>query len=89
MASDRQVAVALQYVRAEDEAPRVVAKGRGALAERILDLARKHGVPVHQDTDLVEVLVKLDLGDLIPPELYKAVAEILAHLYKMNRSFRP
>lgn len=89
MASDRQVAVALKYVRAEDDAPRVVAKGRGTTAEKILELARQHGVPIHQDTDLVEVLVKLDLGDFIPPELYKAVAEILAHLYKMNRGFSP
>ena len=88
MATDRQVAVALQYLRAEDEAPRVVAKGRGDVAERILELARRHGVPVHQDSDLVEVLAKLDLGDLIPPELYKAVAEILAHLYRMNRGLK-
>ncbi len=88
MASERQVAVALKYLRGEDEAPRVVAKGRGAVAEKILELARRHGIPVHPDTDLVEVLVKLELNDLIPPELYKAVAEILSHLYRMNKTFR-
>lgn len=88
MASDRQVAVALKYLRGEDEAPRVVAKGRGAIAEKILELARRHGIPVHPDADLVEVLVKLELNDLIPPEIYKAVAEILAHLYRMNKTFR-
>jgi len=82
--SDRQLAVALKYLRGHMDAPRVVAKGRGSVAERILDLARAHGVPVHRDTDLAEVLVRLDLGDWVPPELYKAVAEVLAYLYRMN-----
>lgn len=82
--SDRQLAVALKYIRAEDDTPRVVAKGRGILAHRILQLAREHGVPVHRDEDLVEVLIKLDLGDPIPPEMYKVVAEILAYVYTMN-----
>lgn len=85
MASDRQVAVALKYVQDADAAPRLVAKGRGAVAEQILAIARAHGIPVHRDTDLVEVLAKLNLDDLIPSELYQAVAEILAHLYKMNK----
>lgn len=85
MASARQTAVALRYVRHEDVAPRVVAKGRGALAERIIAIARQHGVPVHQDADLVEVLARLELGATIPPELYEAVAEVLAYLYRMNQ----
>ncbi len=85
--SDRQLAVALKYVRAEDETPRVVAKGRGTVAGRILDIARRHNIPVHRDTDLAEVLVRLDLGDLIPPELYRAVAEVLSYLYRMNRLY--
>jgi flagellar biosynthesis protein len=54
------------------------------VADRILEVARRNGVPVHRDTDLAEVLVKLDLGDWVPPELYKAVAEVLAYLYRMN-----
>jgi len=82
--SDRQLAVALRYLRGRDEAPQVVAKGRGSVAERILEIARARGVPVHRDTDLAEVLVRLDLGDWVPPELYKAVAEVLAYLYRMN-----
>lgn len=82
--SDRQLAVALRFLRGQDDAPRVVAKGRGTVAERILEIARRHGVPLHRDTDLAEVLVKLDLGDWVPPELYKAVAEVLAYLYRMN-----
>jgi flagellar biosynthesis protein len=84
--SERQLAVALKYVKEQDDAPRVVAKGRGELAERILRLAREHGIPVHRDTDLAEVLIRLDLGELIPPELYRAVAEVLAYLYRMNQA---
>jgi flagellar biosynthesis protein len=83
--SERQTAVALRYLKRQEEAPRVVAKGHGALAERILELARRHGVPVHRDSDLVEILVRLELGAVIPPALYQAVAEILAYIYRMNR----
>ena len=83
--SDRQLAVALRYSKKQEEAPRVLAKGRDSLAERILQLARQHDIPVHQDTDLVEILIRLDVGDLIPPELYKAVAELLAYIYRMNK----
>jgi len=83
--SERQTAVALRYVRRQEEAPRVVAKGRGTLAERILQIARERGIPVHRDADLTEVLVRLDVGELIPPQLYEAVAEILAYLYRMNQ----
>ncbi len=85
MASERQLAVALQYLREYPDAPQVVAKGRDQLAEKILEAAKKNNIPVHRDSDLVEVLVHLELGDFIPPELYKAIAEILAHLYKVNR----
>lgn len=88
MASKRQVAVALRYLREKDPAPRVVAKGRGELAEKILALAREHGLPVHPDADLAEVLVQLDLGKVIPEELYQALAEILAYLYRMNQKAR-
>lgn len=84
--SERQVAVALRYAAGDDEAPRVVAKGRGTLAERILELARQNKIPVHRDSDLVEVLVRLDLDQLIPPDLYKAVAEILAYIYRLNKT---
>ena len=84
--SERQRAVALRYLREEDEAPRVVAKGRGEVAARILELARRHGVPVRRDDDLAEVLLKLDVGASIPPELYQAVAEVLSYLYKVNRA---
>ncbi len=85
MATERQLAVALEYLRDNPHAPQVVAKGNDHLAEKIIAVAKKNNVPVHQDSDLVEVLVHLDLGDFIPPELYKAIAEILTHLYRVNK----
>ena len=81
----RQKAVALRYDHDTDEAPRVVAKGAGRLAERILELAREHGVAVHEDPDLVEALAGLDLDMEIPDSLYRAVAEVLAFVYQLNR----
>ncbi len=83
--SERQTAVALRYLQGEDDAPRVVARGQGELAARILDLARRRGIPVRRDGDLAGILSKLDLGEQIPPELYQAVAEVLAYLYRADR----
>ncbi len=81
----RQKAVALRYVRGEDSAPVVTAKGAGAIAERILEIAKENDIPLYQDPDLVEILAKVDLGNVIPPELYQAVAEVLAFVYNLNR----
>jgi flagellar biosynthesis protein len=81
----RKRAVALRYRRGEDSAPVVVAKGAGTLAERILEIAREYEIPLYEDPDLVEVLAKIDLGNVIPPELYQAVAEVLAFVYNLNR----
>ena len=81
----RQRAVALGYDAQKDFAPRVLAKGAGEVAERIIDIARKHGVQVHQDPDLVAVLSTLDVATRIPPELYRAVAEVLAFVYRVNQ----
>jgi flagellar biosynthesis protein len=78
-------AVALRYDPARDGAPKVVAKGRGRTAEQILALARTSGVPVRQDTNLVQVLSRLKLDQEIPPEVYRAVAAILAFLDRANR----
>lgn len=86
--SERQLAVALRYIREKEDAPRVIAKGRGVIAEQIIKKALEHNIPIHRDIDLVEVLIKLDLGELIPPELYKVVAEILAYIYRMNLMVR-
>jgi len=83
----RQTAVALGYKGGEANAPKVKAKGRGLVAEKIIDLARQHGVPVQRDPDLVEVLAALDLDMEIPEEIYAVVAELLAYVYRTNNKF--
>ena len=79
-----QQAVALAY-QTGDTAPRVVAQGRGAVAEQIIALAREHGVFVHESKEMVALLMQVDLDDRIPPDLYRAVAELLAWLYRIER----
>ena len=79
-------AVALKYEAAKDHAPRMTAKGNGLMAERIVELARKEGIPLQEDPNLVGALMQLDFQDEIPAELYQAVAEILAFAYRLNRS---
>ena len=79
------VAVALRYNRAEADAPRVVASGRGAIAERILQLAFEHGVKVREDADLAELLAAVEIGNQIPIAAFAAVAEILVYIYRANR----
>ncbi|HVC48676.1 MAG TPA: EscU/YscU/HrcU family type III secretion system export apparatus switch protein [Burkholderiales bacterium] len=76
-------AVALAY-QEEDLAPRVVAKGRGLLAEMIIERAREAGIYVHESPALVSLLMQIDLDAHIPPELYRAVAELLAWLYQLE-----
>ncbi|GIO36266.1 EscU/YscU/HrcU family type III secretion system export apparatus switch protein [Paenibacillus antibioticophila] len=83
--SSLKKAVALKYDPAQNDAPVLAAKGTGYLAERILDLAREHEIPVQEDAALVEVLSKLDLDRQIPPELYNLVAEILSFIYRADR----
>lgn len=79
----RKEAAALRYGPG-DAAPRVVAAGRGEVAQRILALAQEHGVPVYSDPALASSLTAVELGAEIPPELYRAVAEVLAFLYRMD-----
>ncbi|MCR4401006.1 MAG: EscU/YscU/HrcU family type III secretion system export apparatus switch protein [Syntrophomonadaceae bacterium] len=80
----RRRAVALRYDPEREEAPRVVASGKGHLAVRIEELAREAGVPLRQDDVLAEYLAALDLYQEIPPALYAAVAEILAFVYRLD-----
>lgn len=84
----RSVAVALAYESA-DGAPRVVAKGRGLLAQAIMDRAREAGVFVHESPELVALLMQVDLDARIPPQLYVAVAELLAWVYRIERGEDP
>ena len=85
----RKKAVALRYRPDADAAPRVAAKGSGRVAEKIIELARQHGIPVKDDPDLIEVLSKLEIEAEIPPTVYVAVAELLAFVYSLNRKKRP
>jgi len=76
-------AVALAY-RQADAAPRVVAKGRGLIAEEIISKAKEHGVYVHESPELLSLLVQVDIDEHIPSQLYLAVAELLAWLYRIE-----
>lgn len=87
-AGSRQAAVALAYHSGE-AAPTVVAKGRGLLAQAIIERARECGVYVHESPELVSLLMQVDLDQHIPPELYLAVAELLAWLYRIERGEPP
>ena len=84
----RKSALALRYNSAKDRAPRVTAKGQGEVAERIMALARAHGIPMREDPDLIQALSQLDLQHEIPPSLYHVVAEILAFVYRLNNDYR-
>jgi len=79
-----KTAVALSYDPVED-APKVIASGRGALAEKIIDKAKESNVAVHQDDKLAETLSRLEIGEMIPPELYEVVAEILVFVDAMDK----
>lgn len=79
-------ATALRYEHGRDAAPRVVAKGRGKVAERIIDVAREHDVPLVEDPNLARILDALDVDMEIPAEMYHAVAEVLVFVYRLNRS---
>ena len=85
---DIQKAVALAYDPARNRAPQVVGKGLGRLADIIIHIARRSGVAIHEDADLVGFLLALDIGDEIPEELYVAVAEILAFIYQLDKDKR-
>ena len=76
-------AVALAYSQT-DAAPRVVARGRGLVAEQIIARAREHGVYVHESPELVSLLLQVDLDQRIPPQLYVAVSELLAWIYRLE-----
>lgn len=84
----RQMAVALAY-RGHDPAPKVVAQGRGLIAQAIIERAKKHGVYVHESKELVGLLMQVEMDQHIPPQLYTAVAELLAWLYRLEHLEAP
>ncbi len=78
-------AAALRYDHDRDRAPKVVAKGRGKIAEKIVALAHEHEIPLVEDHNLIQMLEALDVDMEIPVELYKAVAEVLVFVYRLNK----
>jgi flagellar biosynthesis protein len=81
-------AVAIIYDEAKSAAPKIIASGKGLIAEKIIETARAAGVHIQQDPNLVEMLAKVPIGDEIPVELYKTVAEVLAFVYQINEKFK-
>jgi flagellar biosynthesis protein len=77
-------AIALSY-NPDEDAPKVIASGRGELAERIIEKAKEADVPIHRDDKLADTLSRLEIGEMIPPELYEVVAEILVFVDAMDK----
>ena len=77
-------AIALEY-NPEEDAPKIIASGRGKLAERIIERAQENDVPIHRDDKLADTPSRLEIGDMIPPELYEVVAEILVFVDSMDK----
>jgi len=82
----RKEAVALSYDNAKQDAPRIIARGKGLIAEEILERANENNIPVHEDGSLVELLGKLNINEQIPEDLYQAVAEVFAFIYKTDQA---
>ncbi len=80
----RKTAVAIQYEPSE-AAPKIIASGKGHLADKIIETAKEAKVPVHKDDKLANTLSRLEIGDFIPPELYQVVAEVLIFVDQMER----
>ena len=82
-------AVSLKYRPESDSAPRITAKGRGKIAEKIIKIAKEHNIYIHEDPDMIEVLSQFDINDEIPPDLYLVAAELLAFVYSLNKNMAP
>lgn len=82
------IAAAIKYDDKRDAAPKLTAKGRGSIAEKIIKLAMEHNIPIREDPALVQILSRLDIDEQIPTEIYKAIAEILAFIYSVNEQYR-
>lgn len=80
----RQKAIALKYDHEAGKAPLIVAKGMGEIADQIIKLAEEHDIHIHESPELVEVLIRLELGDEIPESLYRAIAEVIAFAYSLK-----
>ncbi|NPA74011.1 MAG: type III secretion system protein [Epsilonproteobacteria bacterium] len=85
MKSEKKEAVALKYNIKKDNAPKVIAKGKGETANNIIKIAQENNIPIKEDKDLVQMLSQIELNKEIPPKLYKAVAEVFGFIYKITR----
>ena len=81
----KEKAVALKYDKNSSSAPKVTAKGEGVTAKKIIELAKENDIPIQKDENLVELLSKVELDREIPQEMYKAVAEVFAFLYRVTK----
>ena len=86
--NEKTMAAAIKYDSTNADAPKVTARGRGFVADKIIEKALEFDIPIKNDPDLVQILSKLDVGTEIPVELYQAVAEILAFVYSLNENQR-
>ncbi len=84
---ERLRAAALRFTPEKDGAPRLIAKGEGRIAEKIIALAKEHDIPITEDPDLVSILSKMDLGEEIDPALYEVVAELLVFVYRLKKKY--
>lgn len=87
--NERRKAAAIRYDADEDRAPKVLAKGENLVADRIVEIAKEADIPIVEDAALVSALLVLELGEEIPPELYRSVAKILSFLYTLDKKGRP
>jgi len=85
---NRKDAIALKYDLESDAAPKIVAKGKGLIADEIVSKAKEFGVPIQEDPSLIEVLSKLDINQSIPEDLYSVVAELFAFIYRADKQLK-
>lgn len=85
----KKSAIALKYDQEAGKAPLIVAKGMGEIAENIIKLAQEHDVHIHESPELLEVLIRLELGDEVPEALYRAIAEVIAFAYSLKQDNSP
>ncbi|MDW0115749.1 EscU/YscU/HrcU family type III secretion system export apparatus switch protein [Sporosarcina thermotolerans] len=82
----RKGAIALSYDPNVEEAPKIIAKGKGMIAQNIIEKAKEHDIPIQEDATLVALLGQLDVNETIPEQLYQAVAEVFAYIYHIDRN---
>ena len=83
----RKSALSLKYIKGDDSAPKITAKGKGWVAEKIIKMAHENNIPIREDRDLLNLLSEIDVGQEVPESLYKVVAELLAWVYQLNQNY--